>query len=156
MGLFVVIPQDYDDLPEALRKQTIPICIAAFDRHGDCLQVPGGVLLHGDLGSHNVLTDGDRLLGLIDWEDAVAGDPVYDIAFWATFHPAARRTIFLTGYRDVRALPDDFPLRFWLYFVRIALAKAVHRRRFGYPDRPDRPTAAQRIRSALDELARAA
>jgi hypothetical protein len=31
MGLFVVIPQDYDDLPEAIRKQTVPICIAAFD-----------------------------------------------------------------------------------------------------------------------------
>ena len=34
MGLFVVIPQDYDELPEALRRQAVPICIAAFDRHG--------------------------------------------------------------------------------------------------------------------------
>lgn len=37
MGLFVVIPQDYDDLPEALRKQTVPICIAAYDRHGQAI-----------------------------------------------------------------------------------------------------------------------
>src|SRR5579871_1211006 len=37
MGLFVVIPQDYDDLPEPIRKQTIPICIAAHDRHGQAI-----------------------------------------------------------------------------------------------------------------------
>jgi hypothetical protein len=130
--------------------------LAAFERHACCLQVPGGVLLHGDLGSHNVLTDGDRLLGLIDWEDAVAGDPVYDIAFWATFHPPARHAAFLNGYQDVRPLPDDFPIRFWLYFLRIAVAKAVHRRRFAYIDRPGRPSAAHRILYAVDELARAA
>ena len=122
--------------------------LAAFERHSQCLQLSGGVLLHGDLGSHNVLTDGDRLLGLIDWEDALAGDPVYDVAFWATFHPPARYAAFLAGYREVGSLPDDFPIRFWLYFVRIAVAKAVHRRRFGYTDRPDRPTAAHRIRYA--------
>jgi aminoglycoside phosphotransferase (APT) family kinase protein len=130
--------------------------LAAFERHACCLQVSGGVLLHGDLGSHNVLTDGDRLLGLIDWEDAVAGDPVYDIAFWATFHPPARHAAFLTGYHDVRPLPDDFPIRFWLYFLRIAVAKAVHRRRFGYTDRPNRPTAAHRILCAVHELAQVA
>jgi hypothetical protein len=48
------------------------------------------------------------------------------------------------------------PIRFWLYFLRVAVAKAVHRRRFGYPDRPDRPTAAHRIRYAFGELARTA
>jgi hypothetical protein len=37
MGLFVVIPQDYDQLPEPLRRQTVPICIAAFDRHGQAI-----------------------------------------------------------------------------------------------------------------------
>jgi fructosamine-3-kinase len=130
--------------------------VAAFERQAECLNVAGGVLLHGDLGNHNVLTDGDRLLGLIDWEDAVAGDPVYDVAFWATFHPPARHAAFFSGYRDVRPFPDDFPVRFWLYFLRIAVAKAVHRRRFGYADRPDRPTAAYRILYALDQLARAA
>ena len=116
----------------------------------------GGILLHGDLGSHNVLTDGDRLLGLIDWEDMVAGDPVYEVAFWATFHLPERHAAFLTGYRAVRPLPDDFPVRFWLYFLRVTVAKAVHRRRFGYPDRPDRPSAAHRIRYAFGELVRAA
>jgi hypothetical protein len=34
MELVVVIPQDYEKLPEALRKRTVPICIAAYDHNG--------------------------------------------------------------------------------------------------------------------------
>jgi aminoglycoside phosphotransferase (APT) family kinase protein len=128
---------------------------SAFERHDDCLNLSSGSLLHGDLGSHNVLTDGERLLGLIDWEDALAGDPVFDIASWATFQPAARHADFVRGYSEVKPLPGDFWVRFWLYFARIAVAKAVVRRRFGYPDRPGWTTAAQRIQHAVENLSRA-
>src|SRR5260370_13213300 len=34
MASVVVIPHDYEELSYALRKQIIPICITAFDRHG--------------------------------------------------------------------------------------------------------------------------
>src|SRR5260370_371628 len=34
MSSVVVIPHDYEELSYALRKQIIPICITAFDRHG--------------------------------------------------------------------------------------------------------------------------
>jgi hypothetical protein len=34
MTSLIVIPQNYDDLPEAQRKQIIPICIATLDQKG--------------------------------------------------------------------------------------------------------------------------
>jgi hypothetical protein len=34
MELVAVIPHDYDDLPEPLRRRIIPICIATIDRQG--------------------------------------------------------------------------------------------------------------------------
>jgi hypothetical protein len=37
VGLVVVIPQDYEKLPEALRRRIIPICIAAHDRYGNLI-----------------------------------------------------------------------------------------------------------------------
>jgi fructosamine-3-kinase len=109
-------------------------------------------LLHGDPGSHNAMTDGREITALLDWEDCLAGDPVYELAFWATFHPERRHAVFLQAYRTIRPLPDDFEVRFWLYFLRIALAKTVHRHRFGYVDRPGRPPAAQRIQTSLERL----
>jgi aminoglycoside phosphotransferase (APT) family kinase protein len=110
------------------------------------------VLLHGDLGNHNVFADDGGVRVLIDWEDCLAGDPVFDIAFWGTFHPEPRREAFLAGYREVRSLPADFETRYWLYFLRVALAKTVLRHRLRVPDRPGRPPASRRIQLALARL----
>ena len=44
-------------------------------------------LVHGDFGSNNVLTDGCCITGVLDWSEAMIGDPLYDIAnifFWRT------------------------------------------------------------------------
>jgi hygromycin-B 4-O-kinase len=42
-------------------------------------------LVHGDFGSNNVLADAGRITGVIDWSEALFGDPLYDVAnilFW--------------------------------------------------------------------------
>jgi hygromycin-B 4-O-kinase len=42
-------------------------------------------LVHGDFGSNNVLAEGGRVTAVIDWSEAMVGDPLYDIAnilFW--------------------------------------------------------------------------
>lgn len=38
------------------------------------------VLLHGDFWAGNVLWREGRIVGVIDWEDAALGDPLYDLA----------------------------------------------------------------------------
>jgi Phosphotransferase enzyme family len=109
-------------------------------------------LMHGDPGSHNVFVQDGQISALIDWEDALAGDPVFEIAFWATFHPERRHAAFIQGYREVKTLPPDFELRFWLYFLRISLAKTVLRHRLRINDQPGREPAALRIRKAFERL----
>ncbi len=109
-----------------------------------------GCLLHGDLGNHNFISaDGATVAGLIDWEDCMSGDSVFDIAFWGTFFKDHMRDDFLIGYQRVRQLPADFELRYWLYYLRIALSKTVHRIHFGYTDKPGRQPASLRIQKAL-------
>ncbi|MBN2446035.1 MAG: phosphotransferase [Phycisphaerae bacterium] len=125
---------------------------ALFERHRDLLVGVPAALLHGDLGNHNIFIDGQRISAVLDWEDCLLGDPVFDIAFWATFHPRRRHQVFLDAYQDIRPLPADFEPRFWLYFLRVALSKTVHRWRFGTPDHPDRPPASRRIQLALESL----
>ena len=109
-------------------------------------------LLHGDPGNHNVFVEDGQITALIDWEDAVAGDPVYEIAFWATFHPERRHAAFLEGYRSEATLPPDFEPRFWLYFLRVSLAKTVLRHRLGLKDKPGREPASRRIQKSLHHL----
>lgn len=111
------------------------------------------VLCHGDLATPNVLVDeGGRVTALLDWEDALVGDPLFDVAGWGTFvGHHERRTAVLDGYATRAPLPADAELRYWLYYVRIMLAKTVHRRRFGYA-RTDRIPAGERIRPAIAAL----
>lgn len=112
----------------------------------------GGALLHGDPGGHNFIMWGDEVAGLIDWEDALVGDPLFEVASMCTFHPVRRHAAIFAGHglEPRRATPSWD--RFWLYFLRIALAKTVHRHRFGYADTPGRSPAAARIQLALREL----
>jgi hygromycin-B 4-O-kinase len=59
---------------------------------GQCPERRG--LVHGDFGSNNVLTDGQRITGVVDWSDASIGDPLYDIAnifFWRTWLECMRQ-----------------------------------------------------------------
>jgi aminoglycoside phosphotransferase (APT) family kinase protein len=48
--------------------------------------------LHGDLHARNVLVEGGRLTGVIDWSDLAAGDRATDLAaIWGLFDaPSAR------------------------------------------------------------------
>jgi fructosamine-3-kinase len=109
-------------------------------------------LLHGDLSNRNIFSDGKRITALVDWEDSLSGDPVFDIASWGTFiGNDEKREPFLEGYWQVRPLPEDFELRYWLYYLRVILAKTVHRYRFGYHYQ-DRIPASFRIQKGLKKV----
>lgn len=82
-------------------------------------------LLHGDLSHHNAFVF-KHLVTLIDWEDALIGDPMYDVAYYETgcySHPEWF-TAFTKGY----AAGGGYIVKdkiYWAYYVRIALAKTV-------------------------------
>ena len=112
-------------------------------------------LLHGDPGIHNICWDprSKGVTALIDWEDALVGDPLFDIAMWSTFHPPRRLAPFLSGYGLSNPTREEQQL-IALYFLRIALSKTVHRLRFGIVDQPGRTPGHHRIYRGVEELER--
>lgn len=99
------------------------------------------VLLHNDLSPRNIIDN-----RVIDWESCIAGDPIFDYASQAAFY-ADREPLW--GAFHVKG--PDAPRRFWTYYLRIALARTVHRFRFGIKDNPKYPGASRRIQMALAE-----
>lgn len=77
------------------------------------------VLLHHDYTTENVFARDDRVSGIIDWEEAAAGDPVSDLVGleWELFGPdptepqQAVRAALYEGYADQYPLPPDFERR---------------------------------------------
>jgi aminoglycoside phosphotransferase (APT) family kinase protein len=110
-------------------------------------------LLHGDPGNHNIAVDPvtGRVVALLDWEDALVGDPLFDAALWASFHPPRRHAPMLAAYAQVPVSAAERRL-LALYFLRIALAKTVHRIRFGVADRPGYTPGHHRITQGVEML----
>ncbi len=90
-----------------------------------CPEVHG--LIHGDFGSNNVLALGSRITALLDWSEAAAGDPLYDVAnvlFWRTWLPCMEQlaSYLETAMPGWRSLHD----RLLCYQLRIGLEEILH------------------------------
>ena len=80
--------------------------------------------MHGDFGSNNVLTDGQRITAVLDWESAKYGDALFGAAtayFWRTWLPCMD---LQAGYYEacLGAMPH-YHERVLCYQVRIGLAE---------------------------------
>ena len=86
-------------------------------------------LLHNDFADWNVLTDGERIAAVLDWDECFAGDPVADIACWSLFFTPERLVHFMKGYTEVTPLPDDFEAKLHIYRLRYVVSKLSLRHR---------------------------
>jgi hygromycin-B 4-O-kinase len=79
-------------------------------------------LIHGDFGANNLLTDGQRVTAVLDWENAKYGDPLFDIAtayFWRTWLPCM--DLQAAYYQTQLASRRDYDLRIQCYQLYIGL-----------------------------------
>jgi aminoglycoside phosphotransferase (APT) family kinase protein len=119
---------------------------AAIDAHTDALAaVEVGSLCHGDLKAANILVDAGRLAGVIDWGDAVVGDPLWDIARFAHRADGGAVALLLAGYDPERALVDELAWRVPLYGALWMLVDAIVAHRLG-----------RRVEAAMGSLAQQA
>ena len=105
-------------------------------------------LVHRDFGANNVLVQHGSVSGVLDWECALVGDPLYDVAnmrFWATYLPCMelqashfdRELGGQPGYED----------RVGCYALRIGIEETREARRDG--DEALRRWAAARCRELV-------
>jgi len=98
-----------------------------FGDENPLLDVPQAVLVHNDFADWNLLTDGEDVTGILDWDECVGGDPTSDIACWSTFFDPERLKGFLEGYWQVAEKPADFDERFELLRLRYVVSKMTLR-----------------------------
>lgn len=87
------------------------------------------LLLHNDFADWNIMTDGKKITGIIDWDECIGGDPISDIACWSTFFEPKRLEIFMNGYFSKREKPVDFDRKFELLRFRYIISKMTLRLR---------------------------
>ena len=100
------------------------------------LQLDEGCLVHKDLALWNVLGD-DNISAVIDWDDAVSGDPMDDLALLGCFHSGEVVLSAMRGYAKERMLPKNYEQRFWLHLLRNIIFKSVIRVKGNYFEKSD-------------------
>ena len=104
-----------------------------FGDENPLLDVSQAVMIHNDFADWNLLTDGEDVTGILDWDECVGGDPASDIACWSTFFEPERLKGFLEGYWQVAEKPRDFDERFELMRLRYIISKMTLRiRRYSW------------------------
>ncbi len=106
-------------------------------RHDHLLQHAEGCFVHKDLALWNVLGTPDRIVTIIDFDDAISGDAMDDLSLLACFHGADFLGAAIEGYQSMRPLPVEHEKRFWLHLLRNMIVKSVIRVGAGYFDRDD-------------------
>lgn len=87
----------------------------------------GARLIHNDFADWNLITNGRKITGVLDWDECHAGDPIADLACWSTFFSMKRMASFMKGYTSIVTLPDDFDDRFHFYRLRYTISKMALR-----------------------------
>ncbi|PRD48751.1 phosphotransferase family protein [Sphingobacterium haloxyli] len=101
------------------------------------LQLEEGCLVHKDLALWNVLGENDKISAVIDWDDAVSGDPMDDLALLGCFHSGEVVLSAIRGYEKERILPSNYEQRFWLHLLRNIIFKSVIRVKGNYFDKSE-------------------
>lgn len=86
-------------------------------------------LVQNDLADWNVMTDGSRITGIIDWDECYSGDPVCDFSTWSVFFPFERMEHLKRGYLRVSTLPEGFEEKLHLYRLRYIISKMTGRKK---------------------------
>lgn len=77
-------------------------------------------LCHGDFSTDNLLVEGGRLVAAVDWENALACDPAYDVAYWCKRHEGLEcLDALLSGYKPPD--PGGFRQRAMAHHILLAI-----------------------------------
>ncbi|MEN9647687.1 MAG: hypothetical protein RLY57_491 [Candidatus Parcubacteria bacterium] len=79
-------------------------------------------LIHGDYGFNNMLSDGKRITGVIDWAESMYGDFLYDIA-WLSFwsHDIDYEELAREHYQSIGKDVPNLKERILCYKLQISL-----------------------------------
>jgi aminoglycoside phosphotransferase (APT) family kinase protein len=84
--------------------------------------LPGVSIVHGDCGLHNILVDGNRVSGLLDWELWHLGDAREDLAYAKPFiEPVMPWPVFTDRYHQAGGMETNEAIE--LYYLALSLLR---------------------------------
>jgi aminoglycoside phosphotransferase (APT) family kinase protein len=120
------VPRTRDELAALAPLWTAPPAVAELLDDAERLPAAAApATCHGDLHFRQVLVDGGRLTGVVDWVDVCRSDPGIDLQLVFAFLPPEARPPFFAAYGDV-ADASLLRARVLALFLSATLARYAH------------------------------
>ena len=117
------LPELFDYLPEGIEWQRIRESLGTIE--STFTGTPR--LLHGDFWPENIMWREERIVAILDWEDAAIGDPLADVAGCFSelryVHGLRGSELFLKEYIELNGPLDLRRLALWKIYVSAAAQK---------------------------------
>lgn len=132
-------------LRDAIKVDLMNWGFDAWEQVRNSLDLMPWQFIHGDMNPENILVEGNRISGVIDFGDACINPVVCDIAICLAYlmmdrdNPLEARDIFLQGYTHERPLsPEEQAVLLPLVCGRLVTSLAISTERRGIdPDNPN-------------------
>ncbi len=108
-----------------------------FAQNKKLLELNEGSLLHRDFAYWNILGTSNKILAVIDWDDAVIGDPADDLGIVNCFNSPEFMENLLKSYNQIVPVDEIFRRKIHFYTLRNMLWKIMIRHYMGYFDKDD-------------------
>ncbi len=115
--------------PELIAPETTARMRRVFRKNAPLLALPSGKLVHRDPALWNMVGTLEDITALVDWDDAVSGDPADDFGLLHCFHDDAMVEAILAAYGPVE---ESFRARTALHYLRNMIWKTLIRWNMGY------------------------
>jgi Ser/Thr protein kinase RdoA (MazF antagonist) len=99
------IEEHLDYIPDTIRRDRVRRILDKFKKARPFDTVRKSVI-HGDAHLHNVLVDGDRITGLIDFGDLHFGAPVAELAVACAYVLPSETACIIRGYDETNPLTE--------------------------------------------------
>lgn len=135
------VQADVERLHRRIARERLMGLLPGADWLVDRLPAPaqGEVICHGDFHPLNIMMDGDRLSGVIDWANAVIAEPAYDVAglctialyadpgvpTWARGLAGLARRLMVSRYMGVYRAALPLETRNLAYYEAIRILSAL-------------------------------
>ncbi len=110
-----------------ITKQMAVDILKLFETNQDLFESSQTVLLHGDFVKHNLLIQQAEIVGVLDWEDAVVGDPLLELASLSLAYLTSDFDVLFRAYAQAsnRQFNQSDQMILYLYRLRFYASKIM-------------------------------
>lgn len=107
----------------------------ALENEKDLFQLEKASITHGDISFGNTIIQGTKVVGIVDMENSVASDPIFDFRVFKYWDTDENRKSLMDGYSNKAIFDENFERKLLFYELLYAMKALVYNNSRGFGDR---------------------